>query len=1574
MTTRGEINSNFYQIVNVDGNGAPTSVKPEYLPNVGNANYATNAGHANVADSANSVSVANVVGIGNIATTNYSGNGSQTLLGNGTWGALPNTANANYANFAGTAFSVSVANVSGIGNIAVVNLTGSNSNVLYGNGVFAPGGGSGANANYANFAGNVVNSAQPNITSVGNLTSLYVEGNIQSNAAVYVGYTANATGLTNPTIIAKASGATYVQAAVVNGSPDGSADYVTYGDNGSDSGAWADMGFTGSNFSDPTYTITGINDGYFFVQGDDTSTNGGNLVIATGPQGSTKDIVFATGGFQTIDEKMRFIHAESQFYIEPTTAATDTTTGALRVGGGVGIAGDVYAGNAVSANFFLGDGGLLSNITISGNVSNANFAAYSNVAYLLSDPVNSNVANMASMDQYGQLYTIDLLTNGNIGVQGATGLTFSDDNGRIQWTQANYSGATISSQFGQVELITGEPTAGTPLSGRSTLHPDYLQVDFSNTANSDFKTWSFDRSNLTFPDTTVQQTAWTGNVPVANVTGIGNIATINLSGNGSQLLAGNGAWVAAPSTANANYANFAGTVITSSQPNITSVGTLTSLSVTGNITSGNASLGNLVAGNYFSGDGSLLTSITGANVTGIVGNATHANVADLANSVAAANIIGTVNLANFATVANSVAGANVSGAVTYATTANSVAGANVSGQVANSLVAGTVYTAAQPNITSVGTLSSLSVTGNITSGNATLGNLVTGNYFSGNGSLLTGITATTGNANYANYAGNAFSVTGSNVSGPVAFATVANSVAGSNVSGQVAFAAVANSVAGSNVSGQVANSLIAGTVYTAAQPNITSVGSLTSLTVTGNITSGNINGGNLILGNYHSGNGSLLTSLTGANVTGTVANATYAVSAGTATTATTAGTVTTNAQPNINSVGTLTSLGVTGNITSGNINGGNLVTGNFFTGNGSLLTSITGANVTGTVANATYALTTGSAGTATTAVTVTGNAQPNISSLGTLTSTFFVTTPNTSATAAQLTPVWGNASVNYTTLIVDGVDAGNVNNTNSLLLDFRKNGVSQANVTPTGNIRAKFFIGNGSQLTGVTSTATPAGSNTYIQFNDGGVTGANSQFTYDKTTNTLTVGNVNGTVSTAVTVTGNSQPNITDLGTLTYLSVSNTVAAAGAVASFAIASGSNANAGIVSIAAPGGLALGSNANLLSVYTNNAASNANALFARFHVNGTNKFTVNLNGNVTGNYFIGNGSALTGITATATPAGANTQVQFNDNGSLGASANFAFDKTSNTLTVTNIIANGSGLTSLTGANVTGQVPFAAVANSVAGANVSGQVSFAAVANSVAGANVSGAVTYATTANSVAVANVSGIGNIATVNLDGNLSNILYGNGVFAAAPSVGNVANANYANFAGNAFSVTGSNVSGPVAFATTANSVAGANVSGEVAFAAVANSVAGANVSGTVANATYAVTSGSATTAGTVTTAAQPNITSLGTLTSLTATGNITGDYFIGNGSALTGITSTATPGGANTQIQFNNNGSMGGISTVTWNGSNISLGAVTTVKITGGSTGQVIQTDGTGNLSFVNQSGGGGASSGFENVFLMMGA
>jgi hypothetical protein len=61
------------------------------------------------------------------------------------------------------------------------------------------------------------------------------------------------------------------------------------------------------------------------------------------------------------------------------------------------------------------------------------------------------------------------------------------------------------------------------------------------------------------------------------------------------------------------------------------------------------------------------------------------------------------------------------------------------------------------------------------------------------------------------------------------------------------------------------------------------------------------------------------------------------------------------------------------------------------------------------------------------------------------------------------------------------------------------------------------FSGDGSGLTGITSTASPAGSDTNVQFNDGGSTGADSNFTFDKTTDSLFVA---GAVSGSLTSTG----------------------------------------------------------------------------------------------------------------------------------------------------------------------------------------------------------------------------------------------------------------------------------------------------------------------------------------------------------------------------------------------------------------------------------------------------------------------
>jgi hypothetical protein len=209
--------------------------------------------------------------------------------------------------------------------------------------------------------------------------------------------------------------------------------------------------------------------------------------------------------------------------------------------------------------------------------------------------------------------------------------------------------------------------------------------------------YSISNANITFstapPDTApVEVTTLGGNISLigaastvinsiqSNITQVGTLTSLNVSGNvTANMFIGDGSLL---TNISAPPASTAGTVTTNAQPNITSVGTLTSLIVTGNISGAN------LTGNHY-GNGTGLTSIPGANVTGFVPNA---NVANTAFSVSASNISGTVNLANYATVANSVEAANISGTIT----------------------ASTVSTAAQPNITSIGTLTSLTVSGNAT--------------------------------------------------------------------------------------------------------------------------------------------------------------------------------------------------------------------------------------------------------------------------------------------------------------------------------------------------------------------------------------------------------------------------------------------------------------------------------------------------------------------------------------------------------------------------------------------------------------------------------------------------------------------------------------------------------------------------------------------------------------------------------------------------------------------------------------------------------------------------------------------
>jgi hypothetical protein len=226
---------------------------------------------------------------------------------------------------------------------------------------------------------------------------------------------------------------------------------------------------------------------------------------------------------------------------------------------------------------------------------------------------------------------------------------------------------------------------------------------------------------------------------------------------------------------------------------------------------------------------------------------------------------------------------------------------------------------------------------------------------------------------------------------------------------------------------------------------------------------------------------------------------------------------------------------------------------------------------------------------------------------------------------------------------------GNVTTLGKFIVSDKSDLGSVSNITITGGNSGYVLSTDGTgNLSWIEQSVPliPGGTNTQVQFNSANTFAGSANFTFDVTTNTLSVtnivangsqltdlnaSNVTGQVSNAVvsgTVYTNAQPNITSLGTLTDLTVTG-----------------NTNTG-----------------------------------------------NLR---TDNILYANGDPYV---FTTNPAGSNTQIQFNDSGSFQGSANLTFNKTTNTLATTNVVASNN-ITSLSG-NITLDTGIIAVDNNQAG----------------------------------------------------------------------------------------------------------------------------------------------------------------------------------------------------------------------------------------------------------------------------------
>jgi hypothetical protein len=280
--------------------------------------------------------------------------------------------------------------------------------------------------------GTLTTAAQPNITSVGNLTSLSASGTIQTTGIVYANSSVTSTSTTsgalqvrggvgivgnaviggiltagqtlgaNTTAFTNTIGAftstanSWTQLSTQNLSTDigASTDIIAYAPNGDNNSGWIDIGITGQNFLNQSgqYGITGKNDGYIFMSAPSGTTNGGNLFISTDSTGTWNDIVFSTGGFNAGQEQARF-KAGIGLKLIQGTPSTNTTSGALQVTGGVGIQGNLNVG---------GDIRLEGNIYLTGNAItfNSNNVSYTDSLIYLADDNSGDLLDIGFVGSF----------------------------------------------------------------------------------------------------------------------------------------------------------------------------------------------------------------------------------------------------------------------------------------------------------------------------------------------------------------------------------------------------------------------------------------------------------------------------------------------------------------------------------------------------------------------------------------------------------------------------------------------------------------------------------------------------------------------------------------------------------------------------------------------------------------------------------------------------------------------------------------------------------------------------------------------------------------------------------------------------------------------------------------------------------------------------------------------------------------------------------------------------------------------------------------------------------------------
>ncbi len=317
---------------------------------------------------------------------------------------------------------------------------------------------------------------------------------------------------------------------------------------------------------------------------------GGNLVFATGENGTDNKIIFAAGGFDSGATQME-ITPGVNVHVEIDTPSTTPSTGAFTVVGGVGIQGDMnIQGNVsiVGSITFGGSGTSTVIDTVSstdpvtrtganniddlfdlGTIGEFSVAVSNVIKSVTNKALASNVATLTTADAHtysvGDVVVItgvDATFNGTVIVTAVTSTTFSYNK-----TAANVTSAAVS------PAGTATKTRARRYNGIVRDATDGITKFFSGLTVVPGNTVDFTNAGITYSPIkagAIETTTLTATTSVVSTTGTNALKDLTISGSANSF----GGTIAGDATFSGNP-TFSGTPVFSGSPSFTGTPTFT---------------------------------------------------------------------------------------------------------------------------------------------------------------------------------------------------------------------------------------------------------------------------------------------------------------------------------------------------------------------------------------------------------------------------------------------------------------------------------------------------------------------------------------------------------------------------------------------------------------------------------------------------------------------------------------------------------------------------------------------------------------------------------------------------------------------------------------------------------------------------------------------------------------------------------------------------------------------------------------------------------------------------------------